>query len=554
MRRVWALGCWAFAVSASAASGVLASNPTGLPGFFRSEPAKRILLVPLDDRPATTQFAQMIGQIAGASVESPPLETLGRFTMPGKPEQILEWMRQQDLSRYDAVVVSTDMMAYGGLIASREADTDYRVAINRLRALQKLRRGFPGTKFFAFSSIMRIAPTSLRSNGQWRDRLAQYVTQKAKPDAATNPEIKRKLAALASQIPAGRIEDYYGSRLRDHKVQQELLRMLKVNVFDYLILGQDDAQPIGPHIAETSRLKTMAANLKVGPRVYFCEGIDQHSNVLISRALLSKTGWTPSVRVVYADEEGRGKLSPHETAHLESSLKDQLIASGARQALPGEQFDYSLYVNTRDPRPDHFQTFVGNLTSEIDQGFPVAVADINLGKTGTGDPVLFDSLNEGNRCMKLLAYAGWNTTGNTIGTAIPAANVYLLSRRLEVDPLIRELNQRAFLLHRLVNDFEYHRFTRPLAYKMQERSPESYREETYGTAFDALNAFVRSDVERRLEETFRNQFLGKRFFAGNRQYEVRALRRVDVELPWPRAYEVRIGFQMEAQEVEPASQ
>ena len=115
--------------------------------------------------------------------------------------------------------------------------------------------------------------------------------------------------------------------------------------------------------------------------------------------------------------------------------------------------------------------------------------------------------------------------------------------------MVRELNQRAFLLHRLVNDFEYHRFTRPMAYDYIDRNPPATREETYGQGLDAVNRLVKEDLGRRLSDTFLQHFQGRRFFAGTRQYEMRQLRNVDINLPWPRAYEVRLGFKLEASEV-----
>ena len=97
--------------------------------------AERILLIPLDSRPAAGQFAQMIGNMAGAEVRLPPYNLLGRFTQPGNPEEILDWLQQQDFSDVSAVIVSTDMIAYGGLIASRINDVTEAEATVRLNTL-----------------------------------------------------------------------------------------------------------------------------------------------------------------------------------------------------------------------------------------------------------------------------------------------------------------------------------------------------------------------------------------------------------------------------------
>src|SRR5215470_666342 len=75
-------------------------------------PAGYITLVPMDDRPAAGAFAQMVGRIADHRVTTPPREMLGRFTTPGDPVRIEQWLRAQDFSKTDAVIVSVDMLAY----------------------------------------------------------------------------------------------------------------------------------------------------------------------------------------------------------------------------------------------------------------------------------------------------------------------------------------------------------------------------------------------------------------------------------------------------------
>lgn len=543
--RGWLVG-FCFALTGwAAASGFGPGDPFG-PEIATGP--KRMLLIPLDDRPATTQFAQMIGQIADVQVDMPPRELLGRFKIPGKPDEILAWLDRQDLRAYDAVIVNAEMIAYGGLIASRTNAVTRDQAMARLRRLVKIRRESPRTKFYGFTSLMRLAPTSLKSSAKWRDALTQYVILKSRTGKNPTAAERKRLADLLKKIPPESLASYQSARVRNNRVQQDLIRMVHNRSLDYLILGQDDAQKYGPHLAETATLQRLADQLRVRDRLYFCEGIDQHANVLLSRAMLASSGWAPRVRIYYADAQGKTKIAPYETETVESSVMDQLIASGAQPAQAEDDFDYSLYINTPNPRPDAFQAFADSLRKEVDQGLPVAVGDINLGYSGTGDPRLFEALSENGRSMRLLSYAGWNTAGNTIGTAIPAANVYLYSRKRARDPLARELNQRSFLLHRLVNDFEFHRFTRPRAYEIQSQLGET-KEETYGQAFNEINAFVQVDVRRRLESVYQQQFHGKRFFAGNELYEVKDITQIQVELPWPRAYEVRIGFKLEAERV-----
>lgn len=512
--------------------------------------ANRILLAPLDSRPAAGQFAQMIARMAGEGVNMPAYEDLGQFTRPGNPDSILEWLESQDYDDVDAVVASADMIAYGGLIQSRVNDIPLGLANARLNRLAAIARAHPNVKFYVFSAVMRLAPTATRQASAWRIQLARFEEIQDRYNRAKDPKDYDRLKNLRAKIPSGEIERYERTRQRNHAVQVSLLKLTAKGVFSYLVIGQDDARVYGPHVPETSHLKQVVATLGIGGKVYFCEGIDQHANVLVSRALLNKAGWTPRVRVVYSDDEGRLKYNPFESKPIEESLRDQLLASGARPATSDTAYDYTLYLNTPGRRPGPFADFVTKLKAELDEGFPVCVADINLAKDGAADQELFDDLFEQQRMMRLLSFAGWNTAGNTMGTAIPAANVYLLARKLRVDPLERELAQRTFLLHRFVNDFAFHRYTRPAAYRLLTQLSGASREETVGPSFRKLNSFVQSDLGKRLDSYFKNQFLDRRFFAGNQEYRVSNISDVKIFLPWPRAYEVRIEFALQA---EPAS-
>ena len=528
-------------VSVGLAALACSAVATGLP--------ERVLLIPIDDRPATTQFAQMIADMAGVQVEIPPPSILGKFTQPGWPESILQWMGEQGLAKYDAVVLSTDMIAYGGLIASRTDRSSTNLALKRLAELERLRRTAPNTKFYGFSAVMRLAPTATKDTESWMLDLARYAVESEKYRTERTTARATTLRNLKARIPKGEIEKYEAVRTRNVAIQQHLVKMAGNGVFDYLIFGQDDAQVEGPHVRETLRLKATVAGVGVGSRVYFAEGIDQHSNILVSRALIDSAGWSPRVRIVFADDDAKRRVAAYESETIDVSLRDQLLVSGATPVGENESFDYSLYVNTPDSSTVRMKVFLDSLRTEVDQGFPVAVADINLGKSGTADPALFNVVTENGRAVRLLAYAGWNTAGNTMGTAIPAANVYLLARKEQVDPLVREVALRKFVLHRLVNDFEYHTFVRPEAYAMVKQMPNSTKAEASGDDYERLNKYVSEDMKKRLIEQFGAQLRGTRFYVGARQYEIVGLKDVVAFLPWPRAYEVRLEFDVETREV-----
>lgn len=509
--------------------------------------ASRIILVPLDNRPAAGQFAQMIGDIDGAQVQMPPYQLLGRFTSPGNPDAILAWLNSQDMSDVSCLIVSADMICYGGLIASRAPDVPEALALSRLQQFQKIaQRVRPGVKVYVFSSVMRLAPTATLATQPWRAHLASFVA--ARQQAGNPAKLSWGLKRMQALVPAGQLARYDAARKRDHDIQLALLQMT-MQSFDYLVIGQDDAQLHGPHVPETKELIADSQKLGIDGKVYFCEGVDQNSNILVSRALLKTAGWTPRIRVVYSDPYGRSKVSAFESKDVQDTVHDQVYASGAKVVGLNDPYDYTLYVNTPDRRELFFQDFMDDLRNEMDQNLPVCLADINLAQDGTCDPELFQDLKSENRLMKLIAFAGWNTAGNTLGTAIPTANVTLLAQRMSYDPLKLEVAQKKFLLHRIVDDVMYHRFTRPKAYALIDSLPDGHREETYGDSYTVLTSYVRKDMTSVLQSTFDQQLKGWKIQIKDQTYQITDLNNVRIFLPWPRAYEIRLEFGLDVSPV-----
>ena len=76
--------------------------------------AIRVAFIPIDDRPATEQFPQMTASICGAQLDLSPQAMLGHYTRPDDPDALGRWMLDLDTQAISALVVSADMLAYGG--------------------------------------------------------------------------------------------------------------------------------------------------------------------------------------------------------------------------------------------------------------------------------------------------------------------------------------------------------------------------------------------------------------------------------------------------------
>jgi hypothetical protein len=502
--------------------------------LFAHAGAAKVMLVPLDNRPATGQYAEMIGHIGGAEVQSPPMRFLGNFTIPGSPDAILRWLDDQPLGAGDAYVVSADMICYGGLFESRKSTVPASVALARLRKLLEIRKRSPLAKLYVVSTIMRLTPSATHDAASYRLALARYVELRSQGDS-------QELRSLRSTLPPGALEEYDAARKRNHEIQKALVNMALREPIDLLVLGQDDAASNGPHRQERSVLSAQAGS---SPRVQFCEGIDQVPSLLVSRALLQGKA-APRVRVVPSDPDRFKLISAFESQPLQQTVSDQVRVSGARQVSSEDEADYTLYVNA--PRRDQtrFTSWIDEMTTALDAGKPVAVADANLTQTGSApDPELYFVLSDRGRPMKLLSYAAWNTAGNTVGTSVAAANMRLLSGGSTVES---EVAHKHFLLYRMANDFAYHTFTRPVAYGMTE-GPR--KDVIFGQELHDVNDYVQRDLSKFLKKLFYDNFQGRRFKIGGKEYQYLGMTDLSIALPWPRPYEVRLEFDLRVSPVD----
>ncbi len=69
----------------------------------------------------------------------PPRAELGNYLRPGNGDAIIRWLQSDQTRDVDAVVASSDMLAYGGLVASRVPGVPAGEAYVRLRALAWLK-------------------------------------------------------------------------------------------------------------------------------------------------------------------------------------------------------------------------------------------------------------------------------------------------------------------------------------------------------------------------------------------------------------------------------
>ena len=203
----------------------------------------RIALVPLDDRPGGLQEAQLIGAVADAEVIGPPRYRLGRFTSEGDADGIAEWLDSLDLTRVDAVIVSTDMLAYGGEIASRRPAPSQEKALRRIEALGRLKARRKEVQVYTFSTLLSLQPLDDGRKGKWKETLASGPSWWRQHARTERPPPRRR--SSSPTIPPTMIELYRTVRARNLAVTNAAIDLVSKGGVDAMAVVATSAAPRG---------------------------------------------------------------------------------------------------------------------------------------------------------------------------------------------------------------------------------------------------------------------------------------------------------------------
>ncbi len=454
----WSFARWGALLCAALALCPLASRAA------QAAPARAIAFVPLDDRPVTYQLPVMLGAIAGQPVLTPPRSAIGRYLTPGDPDAILRWLASSQTQGASAIVASSDMLAYGGLVASRIPGVWPIDGFARLRALAAVHAARPAAFTAVFGTIMRLAPTGVPALGPAKDYYAtgetvDLIQQYANlPDPPQTQEQRAFAARLRERIgPA--LDQYLATRERNREVDDYALGVTAEGGIDRIVLGQDDAGPTGLHLRDVAELQARAAAYMLGDRASIEPGADELGMVMLASAFARNVAWTPAVGVVYSRADGGAFNDQLEFVPVDVTIGHIIGVCGGRRVEP-QSADVRLYVRVPETGDADEKAFEDAIAADVGAGKRVAVADLTFLRGGPGpyQRALTDALIERGIAGKIDAFASWNTNANTVGTALAEAIAAGAGRRAGT------YDARAhaqFMLDRYVDDYAFHQFVRP---------------------------------------------------------------------------------------------
>ncbi|WP_058300877.1 DUF4127 family protein [Gorillibacterium timonense] len=508
-----------------------------------------IVYLPLDERPCNFKYPQMLAELGSLPLVAPPTALLGRKKQPADHARLTEWLLEatRDASH---LIVSIDMLVYGGIVPSRLHSLSAGECEDRIEALARCKAANPALRIYAFNLIMR-APAYNGSDeepdyyDQYGASLHRYGWLLDKGERETlSADESEEYAAIRKAIPEAVLTDFTGRRLINAGVNEHCIRLVQEGILDHLVIPLDDNSRYGFTSMEQRRLLFEVEANRLMDRVLIYPGADEIGCTLLARVFCEQKGYTPEAYVRYSSTNGPFILPRYEDRSLNESIKAHLTASGGFMADSSVEADFVLMVNSppvsqaeaaesnhRYPERHrayfsevNLPEFVKAVHTYAVKGKFVALADVATAN-GADEP-LMQLLAQTGGLSLLSAYAGWNTSGNAMGTVVAHAVIasYYASRPEEDSPQ-RLRKSKQFLVYRLLEDWGYQSNIRAeinlghlLGHnEINERTAEEGERELYALLASKLSAFYDRYLSAIVSPPFRIE---------------------EASLPWKRTFEV----------------
>ena len=373
-----------------------------------------IAFVPIDNRPVCYTLPEQICALdSSIKLSIPPRKFLGDLKKTADVENIFEWLK--NLEDIDAIVLSLDTLAYGGLIPSRRCEDSFEEIKQRVLTLKSILLQ-KKAKIYAFSSIMRI------SNNNVNEEEKEYWNKWGKKIFNYSFCMDKFGTVCKNEVPANILEDYIATRKRNFEINKIYLEWQKEGLFNVLVFSKDDCAEYGFNVQEAKELERLGGFVKTGA--------DEIPLSLLARAVEGEIKIAP----VFIEPECKDLISNYEDVSIEKSVKGQLELAGCQECSLDEA-DIILYVNNfRDHQGEivmkvSTENFSGDLKKIFDKNIPYMVADVRF--ANGSDNAFVKQLFEMDFDENFYGYSAWNTSANSLGSLLCAAKVKFLAKKYD---------------------------------------------------------------------------------------------------------------------------
>ncbi|GAA0373266.1 DUF4127 family protein [Caldalkalibacillus horti] len=453
---------------------------------------KRVLYVPLDDRPVNIDDVIVQGKSAGIDVITPNAHdiknrldsektvsgsTVTSTSSPtfGKVENIYQFILDK-AECVDGFIISIDMLVYGGLIGSRrlrpggcgdyplyDSDTTY-----LLDVIRHLKQDYPSKPIFVLDTIMRLATTSY-ADGLWFEAYQESRSLMQQPrkqatsfiDIVNGYDIKPDGTTFEDTIHFNK-EHYYNTRR--HKLQTTyylLDQFVKEGLIDFLSIGVDDAYTEGVQANEIAWVENYVNTWLGGKggqnpdRVIILPDADGLGHSLLARMAdyFYHCGKKRRYKVDYYGPHGSTITNPYEYMNVHENMIHHIDIIGGEYVENGE-FDLDVIAITD---PEEIDAVILRLEANGVNQKPTMIIDFTSG--GAGNETVTLGLLSSAYTGRLLGYSAWNTAGNKMGLSLgmgQARYAFLTSGTKDEALLDWSLKAHGSLLFkRFLKDYDY---------------------------------------------------------------------------------------------------
>lgn len=493
----------------------------------------RLIYIPLDERPCNYYFAERIARGSEVELIAPEREAMGAKKTPGDFHKIRDFMLR-NAKDADAYVVSLDMLLYGGILPSRLHNLSDSELEDRLSVLKEIKTLNSRAKIYAFALIMRCPKySSSDEEPDYYERcgreifLTGQIKHKLQLGLISEDEADEKLSEY-SLIIGDSLVDFESRRAKNRDMLIKIIGMLG-NEIDYLIIPQDDSAEYGYTSMDREQIKR-AINANGLCDVAMYPGADEVGMTLLARAAVDYKEVTPRIFCDFANSEAENMIPLYEDRPLGKTLPHQLESAGCIRATDADSSDITLFLNYPAHSPvevwqqkssgygeRNLPEFIDRIAKSVERGRVSALADGAY--CNGGDSELLELLSEKISLLDLSAYAGWNTSSNTLGTVIcQAVFVWLFGKNC---------HQRRFLAERIYEDVGYCGFVR--AHVTNDILPGmGYGYFDAGDTDGEVANIVKGELDR---------YIALRFPEITDEYAIKCCR-----MPWKRMFEVDLSL------------
>ena len=501
---------------------------------------KKILYVPIDDRPVNLSQVVQVAEKLGYEILTPPEGIIGTKGFNGDADEMWLWL-DENAAQADFAVLSTDSLIYGSLVGSRVHDLSAETILERAERFKTFHEEFPYLPIYALGTIMRTPRSGSASSAEpeyYKDYGAKFfqytvLLDKQEMGKSSSGDL-RALKKLESEIPQEYLDDWFKRRAKNSDANELFVDLTRQGVFEYFLLGCDDSAMYSQTHRESRKLTELASDM--GKTVIqITSGADELGMLMVARAINKDRNERPFVSVLYNEGEGAETFPSYCNEPIGVSVDAAIIAAGGLQIPDHDRADLILAVNTRENgktfeagvakknkskfRTD-VKTFVRPVQKLLAKGRPVAIADISF--ANGADNGLMKMLQRNDLLYKIRAYGGWNTATNSSGFLIGAG---VLTKLMD-DKDVAEL-----LTTRYLDEWAYQANVR------QEIVGASYGLPGEGNPLDLKEKLL--PLEKLLNERMK-AFVDKNLILPSRWH----LKDLKFSLPWKRTFECESKFEL----------